>query len=80
MDSKKDELKRRNENPVDQGFQVKRKKGNEPEVDVDDKPLCKYGDKCYQKNLPHLTRFRHPHRENNESAPINSVLFVLLVM
>nr|CAG4649592.1 EOG090X0BAY [Scapholeberis mucronata]SVE93812.1 EOG090X0BAY [Scapholeberis mucronata] len=72
MDSKKDELKRRNENPVDDGFQVKRKKGNEPEVDVDDKPLCKYGDKCYQKNLPHLRRFRHPHRENNEDAPKNS--------
>lgn len=27
------------------------------------KPLCKYGEKCYQKNSYHLKKFRHPHRD-----------------
>lgn len=48
----------------------KRNKSDESEnsdssTDVkDDRPICKYGEKCYQKNSLHLTRFRHPHREN----------------
>lgn len=27
------------------------------------KPLCKYGEKCYQKNSYHLQKFKHPHRD-----------------
>nr|SVE70615.1 EOG090X0BAY [Daphnia similis] len=27
------------------------------------KPLCKYGETCYQKNSYHLQKFRHPHRD-----------------
>nr|SVE88199.1 EOG090X0BAY [Daphnia similis] len=27
------------------------------------KPLCKYGENCYQKNSHHLQKFRHPQRD-----------------
>lgn len=27
---------------------------------IEEKPLCKYGSSCYQKNSEHLQRFRHP--------------------
>lgn len=30
------------------------------------KPLCKFGEKCYRKNPQHLKQFRHPGRKNNE--------------
>jgi len=28
----------------------------------DDRPLCKYGDKCYRRNPSHFHEFRHPGR------------------
>ena len=35
--------------------------------DIDDvRPLCKYGESCYQKNTFHLKKYRHPHRQENE--------------
>nr|SVE83839.1 EOG090X0BAY [Daphnia pulex] len=55
MDSKNEALKR------------KRIKSDEASSDSDTepkKPLCKYGEKCYQKNLNHIQKFRHPHRDN----------------
>jgi hypothetical protein len=55
MDSKHEALKR------------KRIKSDEASSDSDTepkKPLCKYGEKCYQKNLNHIQKFRHPHRDN----------------
>ena len=42
---------------------VKRKKENS---DYDNRPLCKYGELCYQKNLLHTTKFRHPHKEKTD--------------
>lgn len=33
------------------------------------KPLCKYGEKCYQKNSYHVQKFRHPHRDNAAVKP-----------
>jgi len=35
---------------------------------LDERPLCKYGQSCYQKNNIHLKKYRHPHRE--ESAAL----------
>lgn len=32
---------------------------------MDERPLCKYGESCYQKNTFHLTKYRHPHREES---------------
>ena len=57
MNSKHEALKR------------KRIKSDEASSDSDSdteqkKPLCKYGEKCYQKNLNHIQKFRHPHRDN----------------
>ena len=37
----------------------------------DQRPICKYKEKCYQKNAYHLSKYRHPHREgvsNNEDT------------
>lgn len=31
----------------------------------DERPLCKYGESCYQKNAFHLNKYRHPYREEN---------------
>ncbi|XP_045205412.2 histone PARylation factor 1-like [Mercenaria mercenaria] len=31
-----------------------------------EKPLCKFGEKCYRKNPQHLKQFRHPKRDNEE--------------
>ena len=28
--------------------------------DADDRPMCKYGVKCYRKNPVHLQEFMHP--------------------
>lgn len=37
-------------------------------ADQNGKPLCKYGEKCYQKNEAHLTRFKHPERVGSSTA------------
>nr|CAH0102221.1 unnamed protein product [Daphnia galeata] len=60
MDSKQEVLKR------------KRMKSDEESSDSDTelkKPLCKYGEKCYQKNSYHVQKFRHPHRDNAAVRP-----------
>nr|SVE73751.1 EOG090X0BAY [Daphnia atkinsoni] len=48
---------------------AKRKRVERDEECSDDnseqKPLCKYGEKCYQKNSYHLKKFRHPHRDRD---------------
>lgn len=31
-------------------------------VKEDKRILCKYGENCYQKNLAHHTKFKHPPR------------------
>lgn len=41
-------------------------------------PICKYGEKCYQKNPLHLTKFRHPHREQVEIEDISVANLVRL--
>lgn len=54
-------MKRKNkENPT---VDPKRKKSDTDSSDEQESPLCKYGEKCYQKNSYHLKKFRHPHRE-----------------
>ena len=56
-------LKRKNiESPV---MDPKRPRSDKESSDEDreDKPLCKYGEKCYQKNSYHLKKFKHPHRK-----------------
>ena len=81
MDSKEEVTKRKYENDLE--IPAKRIKESEMDVriskDVElNKPLCKYGEKCYQKNLPHLQKFRHPHRENAESAVLKLVILILV--
>nr|SVE75951.1 EOG090X0BAY [Daphnia hispanica] len=43
----------------------KREKRDEKcsDEDSEQKPLCNYGEKCYQKNSYHLQKFRHPHKD-----------------
>jgi hypothetical protein len=67
MDSKQEVLKR------------KRITSDEESSDSDTeqkKPLCKYGEKCYQKNSYHLQKFRHPHRDNAVVKPAEHKLEV----
>lgn len=59
MSPKKVGLKRKRE--VDQ-------KCTDETARADERPLCKYGELCYQKNAFHLKKFRHPHKEG---APKN---------
>ncbi len=47
--------KREEENPKDSKESA--------DASDDKRPLCKYGESCYQKNSFHLNKFRHPHRE-----------------
>lgn len=71
MDSKQDALKR------------KRIKSAEDSSDSDTeqkKPLCKYGEKCYQKNAYHLQKFRHPHRDNVVVKPSGPKLEVTILI
>lgn len=37
-------------------------------ADKDNKPACKYGADCYQRNQPHKDKFSHPPKESNETA------------
>lgn len=41
-------------------------------MDDSKKPLCKYGEKCYQKNTKHLLKYKHPSKneKNNEENAI----------
>ena len=41
---------------------------------IKSRPLCKYGEKCYQTNPQHLAKYAHPHRENatKETPPPSS--------
>nr|CAG4650397.1 EOG090X0BAY [Sida crystallina] len=48
--------------------QAKRKRQDSGNDD-DSRPLCKYGELCYQKNPQHLAKFRHPHREKANVEP-----------
>lgn len=36
-------------------------------ADHDEKPICKYGEKCYQRNEAHRNRFRHPQKDSEIS-------------
>ena len=51
---------------------------------MDERPLCKYGESCYQKNTFHLTKYRHPHREESavlqeeDTAEVCISLFIIL--
>lgn len=40
----------------------------------DDRPVCKYGAKCYRKNAAHLNTYSHPHKKK-----VCSVILVYLV-
>ena len=46
------------------------------------RPLCKYGDRCYQIHLPkhikHLRMFRHPHLEDGTSTEVREMAGLLL--
>lgn len=44
-------------------------------ADNSDKPPCKYGDRCYQRNEAHLSRFSHPPKDtDNEGTSGHTVL------
>lgn len=32
----------------------------------DTRITCKYGEKCYQKNVAHLNKYKHPPKSNTE--------------
>lgn len=60
---------------------TKRNKPDESDMSVgegigkefeDNRPICKYGEKCYQKNSYHLARFRHPQREPSKTEATSS--------
>lgn len=64
MTTRHQALKRANE--ANEILDSKRTKKSE-DVSVNsikERPLCKYGEKCYQKNPLHLKKFSHPHKEN----------------
>ncbi|XP_035211281.1 tyrosyl-DNA phosphodiesterase 1-like, partial [Stegodyphus dumicola] len=48
----------------DDGHKRKRKIAPENEVATDDRPKCRYGEKCYRKNPDHIKNFYHPGDEN----------------
>lgn len=64
MNSKEDGVKRRNKKYVNPDSKRVKKNEDSSEEDMEMKPICKYGEKCYQKNSYHLKNFRHPHRES----------------
>lgn len=35
---------------------------------INSRPQCKYGNKCYQKNPIHLSKYSHPQNENNNDG------------
>ena len=42
----------------------------------DDKPLCKYGASCYQKNPYHLSKFSHPAKVKVDNSTVSKVVSV----
>ena len=38
----------------------------------DNKPLCKYGKDCYQKNPLHLQKFKHPTKLDEENSRVKN--------
>eukprot|EP00768_Dysnectes_brevis_P008532 gnl/Dysnectes_brevis/778_a856_2677.p1 GENE.gnl/Dysnectes_brevis/778_a856_2677~~gnl/Dysnectes_brevis/778_a856_2677.p1 ORF type:complete len:389 (+),score=74.39 gnl/Dysnectes_brevis/778_a856_2677:82-1248(+) len=39
----------------------------------DTRPVCKYGEKCYQKNEEHHLKYRHPHLEREKSSLLDGL-------
>jgi len=56
-----DARKCRNENTTVSDVEKRAVPSQQPVIDLsDDRPLCKYGEKCYRKNPSHFQEFRHP--------------------
>lgn len=45
---------------------------------IDLRTLCKYGEKCYQKNSLHLKRFKHPQKIEEKEKVWNLYLLLFL--
>lgn len=41
------------------------------------KPVCKYGDKCYRKNKEHFEQYTHPPKQNLVSQPNQQIYMTL---
>nr|CAG4643424.1 EOG090X0BAY [Ilyocryptus agilis] len=64
---KREAFKRKGDSTVSETV----KKAKESPV-VDARPVCKYGNSCYQKNEYHLKKYQHPHRADNQTGDLQA--------